>query len=81
MRPGDRRAPELRQLPGVNRVIPAGSGQRGLQHELTGLALLPVGLRGQDDLRPAVFNAAKQRHWILQELHSERKNLEDILPR
>ena len=32
---------------------------------------------GQDDLRPAVFHAVTQRRWVLRELHSERKSLED----
>ncbi len=76
-------APEFSRLPGVRRVAshPAGSAApeagadalngNGWHHYL-------LDCESQADLRPAVFNAARERGWILRELHSERKNLEAI---
>ncbi len=72
-------APELRRLPGVSRVAcrPAADGAEAGADD-PDWHCYQLDCAGRDDLRPAVFNAAKQQHWILRELHSERKNLEDI---
>ena len=37
-----------------------------------------VSVSGDEDLRPALFNLAKRRDWVLWELHEESARLEDV---
>ena len=60
----------LKKLPGVgevDRLAPVDGRKRYV-----------VSVSGDKDLRPEVFSLAKQRDWVLWELHEDRARLEDV---
>lgn len=70
-------APELKKLAGVTGLatLPAADSVAGA--DSTEWYAYRLDCAGQDDLRAAVFHTVTQQRWVLRELHSERKSLED----
>ena len=68
---GEGVAEELRSLNGVQDVV---SGQPGK----AGRVVATVTVGGTADLRPEIFTMAKDRGWVLYELHEEAGSLEDL---
>ncbi len=68
---GEGVAEELRSLNGVQDVV---SGQPGK----AGRVVVTLTVGGTADLRPEIFTMAKDRNWVLYELHQEAGNLEDL---
>ncbi|MBI4419831.1 MAG: ATP-binding cassette domain-containing protein [Gemmatimonadetes bacterium] len=61
---------DVRSLPGVKRVEPRESRE--------GRVRLTVVAEGGRDLRPEIFQLAKQRGWVLYELHQAAGSVEDL---
>ena len=61
----------LGTLGGVRSVSPAPSSEEGRVAAI-------VTTDGSADVRPAIFSAAKERGWILYELHRETRSLEEL---
>ncbi len=64
-------APALAGLPGVRGVQPTGTREDGR-------ASFSVSADATADVRPAIFQLARDRGWTLYELHQESRSLEDL---
>ena len=63
-------------------VAAALAGLSGVQHHATdeseGRTRVRLDAAGDEDLRPRIFELAKERGWTLWELHREKANLEQV---
>ncbi len=55
-----------------------GVGGLQIRAEADGGLYLELVLEGDDDLRPRIYEAIKQRDWILLEFQQQRRSLEDV---
>lgn len=60
----------LKDIPGVAGVVPA-------ENE-SGLTAANVSINGDGDIRPLVFNLAKDKGWVLYEMTIQKNSLEDV---
>jgi ABC-2 type transport system ATP-binding protein len=66
---GDGVAEALAMLPGV---------QTHVTDAVDGRTRVKLGVQGSEELRPRIFQLAREKNWILWELHRERASLEQL---
>lgn len=64
---------------GVEEALGHVSGIRVIERSSeNGSVVFTLGLTGEEDVRPHLFQLAVDRHWVLTELHREETRLEDV---